>query len=257
MWAKLMLLVWQHFIFSSAIDQSVHETAPAGFSTDVSVFLSENSSTTFSSSTPLATSLQNGKTHSTKVGRSTKVDAETSTVALNHIFQNNATTPQSTIASYTIFNSSVIVTSYSLNMTDSSLKGDNTTNKTDNSLTDLVQTISQHISTSREPTSPTNSMEHTEVTAIKVSSDTLTKPDASTTLLSSWSITSTEREIRYAAPTNSGTASIVTVCMIFIAVALLGVVIFLKKRKVFYSRLQEDNLIGSWSNYNNPVFEDA
>ncbi|XP_051870262.1 uncharacterized protein LOC127569550 isoform X2 [Pristis pectinata] len=251
MWAKLTLIVWQHFIFASASDSATHETTQAGFSTDVSTFLSENSSTTFSFSTPLTTTLQNATAFSTKLGRSSEEGAETkstssslgqtffsntshptstvlSTAAMNLTFQNNtapnATAVPTTIAPNATSNSSVIVTSYSPNITNSSLKGEITTSTTDNPLTNsTAQTTSLHSFagnssfTSGEPTSLTNSIGYREVTAIKVSTATFTKPDASTTLLSSSSKAtllskspsnnSTEGENRFAAPGNAGEGS--------------------------------------------------
>ncbi|XP_059846277.1 prostate androgen-regulated mucin-like protein 1 homolog [Hypanus sabinus] len=301
MWAKLMFIAWQHFIFSSANDSTAHETQRTGFSTDVSTFLSENSPTTFTSATPLVTSLQNTMAHSTKVGRNSENGTATrsissifnqtflpntnhsnktvplNTAAMNLTFENN-TDPNVTIAPNTIApnatcNSSVTVTSYSPTVTNSSVEEEITTNTTDSPIVNsTAQPVSLHSLTSntsftsQEPTSFTTSIEYRKTTAINVSTTTFTHPVVSTTLVSSSSITpllsknhsntSAERGNTFAAPSKTGTTLIAAVCLVLVAAALLGVVMYLKKRRVFYSRLQEDNPIESWSNYNNPVYED-
>lgn len=287
MWAKLMLIVWQHFIYSSVIDSAAQETAQAGFATDVSIILSENSSTTFSSSTPPTPSLTNEMAHST-VGRSSETGAGTnspssslnqtrashptspvlSTAAFNLTFQNSttATVAPNTTAHNATSNSSVIVISNSPNVTNDYSKE---FSASDNPLTNsTAQPTSHHTFTSNSSlTSRASTYLTNSITATIVSTATFAKPDASTTPLSpsstitllskSPSNNSTERENRFNAPNNAETALIVALCLILIAVALLGVVMYLKKRRVFYSRLQEDHPIGSWSNYNNPVFEDS
>ncbi|XP_062909481.1 prostate androgen-regulated mucin-like protein 1 [Mobula hypostoma] len=297
MWAKLMFIAWQHFIFSSASDSTAHKTTQTGFSTNVGTFLSENSSTTFSSATPLV-SLQNA--HSTEVSRNSEDGTATNftsfpynqiffsnashstrtvlstTAATNLTFQ-NSTAPNVAIAPITIapnatYNSSVTVTSYSPNVTNSSVEEEITTNITDSPMvnsttqpTSLRALTGNTSFTSQEPTSFTTSIKYSEATAIQVSTTTFTHPDASITLVSSSSITpllsknhsntNGERGHASAAPSKTGTV-IAAVCLILVAAALLGVLMYLKKRRVFYSRLQEDNPIGSWSNYNNPVYED-
>ncbi|XP_072923654.1 uncharacterized protein [Hemitrygon akajei] len=300
MWAKLMFIAWQHFIFSSANDSAAHETQQTGFSTDVSTFLSENSPTTFSSATPLVTSLQNTMAHSTKVGRNSEngtatssilkqtflpntihsnktVPPNTAALTANLTFQNstdlNVTIAPNTIAPNATCNSSATVTSYSPSVTNSSVEEEITTNTTDSPMvnstaqpTSLHSLTSNTSFTSQEPTSFTTSTEYRKTPAINVSTTTFTHPVVSTTLVSSSSITpllsknhsntSAERGNTFAAPSKTGTTLIAAVCLVLVAVALLGVVMYLKKRRVFYSRLQEDNPIGSWSNYNNPVYED-
>ncbi|XP_078267210.1 uncharacterized protein LOC144599830 isoform X2 [Rhinoraja longicauda] len=266
MWAKLMLIVWQHFIYSSANDSAAHETAQTGFSTDVSTILAENSSPIFSSSAPLTPSLTNAKARSSETNSPSSFLDQTvssrasyptshvlSTAASNLTLQNSttATAAPNTTAHNATSNSSVIAISNSPNVTNNYSKE---FSATDNPLTNsTAQPTSQHTFTSnsslmsRASTSRTNS-----ITAINVSIATFTKPDASTTPLSPSSIisllskspsnNSTERENRFNTPSNA---------------AFVGVVMYLKKRRVFYSRLQEDHPIGSWSNYNNPVFEDS
>ncbi|XP_067852411.1 uncharacterized protein [Heptranchias perlo] len=301
MWAKFGLILCNHLIFFSATtgtdpDKAPHKTAQAGFATNVTAFLPQNSSIAFSSSTPLTTNMQN-----TTAAHNAKADAETNsslssinqtvftstshltstaspTAPLNPTSQRsttlNATTVLSTSAPSITSNSTLMVTSYSPNMTNSSSQSDNATSTTYSSPTSsTTQITSLHTFatnssfTSREPTSLPNDTGHREVTTIKVSTVSFTTPDASTTVLPSSNLASspstsfltnsTGKEIRIATRSVAGTAIIVIVSLILVAVALLGLVIYLKKRRVFYSRLQEDNPAGSWSNYNNPVFEDS
>ncbi|XP_067899090.1 prostate androgen-regulated mucin-like protein 1 homolog [Heterodontus francisci] len=288
MWAKFVLVLCQLFILSLAIDNSAtHRTIQTGSTTNTTTFLSENSSTAFSSSTPLTTNLQN-----TTAAASSKTDAETNsslssfspttftstvlpTASLIPSSQGNislnATTMLPTSAPNITSNSSVVVTGYSPNINSSS-QSDNATSATYSPLTNntaqptSLHTIDNSSFTSRKPTSRPNGTGHGEVTTVKVSTVTFT-PDAFTTILSSSSLTpspntslspekGTGKEDKIAAPSNTGTALAVVISLILIIVALLGLVMYLKKRRVFYSRLQEDNTTGSWSNYNNPVFED-
>uniref|UniRef100_UPI00398E721E prostate androgen-regulated mucin-like protein 1 homolog n=1 Tax=Pristiophorus japonicus TaxID=55135 RepID=UPI00398E721E len=290
MWANFVLLLCQHFIFSSANNVSVpHTSAQIDSATSATAFLADNSSTTFGSSTPLTTNLQNttaaihskadAKTNSSLSSFSPTMFTNTSHLAstvlpiapLNHTSQ-RATTVLSTPAPDITSNSSVMVTSYSPNMTNSSSQSDNATSTTYSPLTNsTAQTTSLHTFatntsfTSSEPTSLPNGTGQKEVTTVKVPAITFTVPAASTTILPSSSLTSlpstglsTNRmEKKIATLSNAGTAATVVVSLILIAVGLLGLVMYLKKRRVFYSRLQEDNPTGSWSNYNNPVFEDS
>ncbi|XP_060693153.1 prostate androgen-regulated mucin-like protein 1 homolog [Hemiscyllium ocellatum] len=291
MWAKFVLILCQHFILSLATNSSTpHGTAQTGFTT---TFTSENSSTNFSSHTPLTTTLQNIAATDVETYPSppsfaptilTNTSHATSTVlssaSLNTTSQHlsphlNATTMLSTSAPNITLNSSVVVTSYSLNVTNSSSQTDNATSVNSTTYSPMTNSTSHTTSlytidtnnsfTSVEPTSIPNSTQHKEFTTVKVFTTTFTTPEAFTTILSSSNPTylpntsttmnNTEHQDRIASPSKAGTALTVIACLL-VVIAIIGLVIYLKKRRVFYSRLEEDYTTGSWSNYNNPVFED-
>ncbi|XP_007903711.2 glucoamylase S2-like [Callorhinchus milii] len=216
------------------------------FATTTDIILSNNK-TVFANTSQLATTVLPTLPMNTTIGNPAS----------------NSTTVVTTSAPNVTFNGTVMVTSYAPNMTnrfDNSSHIDITTDILTNgsAMTTPSQVSDTHSpSTSLAPT--TASFNDSKVTTGQKALAPLTTSVISILISVPTRLptNSTGKDVKTLTETKTGSVLIVVLILVCIAAVLLILVLYWKKRRVMYSRLNDNNITRSWSSYNNPVFEDS